>query len=184
MSVRDTTGVRGLARILRRLSDGAPRGVAELARLEGLSRSTTFDLARRLQAARLVARDPARKLVAGPAAITLAFARFGVARLHGPAEALIAWLRDHCDASVTLRSATGEGRVVLVSLAADWAKDGARDRPATLSYAILGESGAEAARLELLCRHNCTKSERAEIEILAMRVKESLERHLREDAAA
>jgi MarR family len=184
MSVRDTTGVSGLARILARMADGAPRSVADLARAEGLSRSSAFELARRLQAAGLVARDPAGKLIAGPRAIALAFGRFGVARLHGPAEALLGWLRDHCDATTILSCAGRDARVTLVSFSADWARPGAKDRSATMSYPICEESGREVARLDLICRHNCARTERTEIESLALRAKASLEHHLRDEAAA
>jgi hypothetical protein len=184
MSVRFTTGVGGLARVLARLVDGTPRSVAELARTERLSRSSAFDLVRRLQAAELVERDPAGKLIAGPRLIALAFGRFGLARLRGPAEALLAWLRDHGDAATSLTCADGEERVKLLSFAADWARPAVKDRPATLTYPIFAENGREAARLELICRHNCSRAERAEIESLALRVKASLEHYLREEAAA
>lgn len=184
MSVRDTTGVSGLARVLARLADGAPRSVAELAGSEGLSRSSAFDLARRLQAAALVARDPAGRLVAGPRAIALAFGRYGLARLRGPAEALLAWLRDHADSSAILSCADGERRVTLLSFPADWTRPAMKDRSATLTYSICAENAREIARLDLVCRHNCSRAERAEIEALALRVKASLEHHLRDDAAA
>lgn len=183
MSVRDTTGVSGVARVLSRIADGMPRSVAELARTEGLSRSSAFDLARRLQAAGLAARDPAGKLVAGPLAIALAFGRFGLARLRGPAEALLAWLRDHGDVGAILSCADGEKRVTLLSFPADWARAAIKDRPVTLTYPICGENTREAARLDLICRHNCSRAERAEIELLALRVKASLEHYLREEAA-
>jgi hypothetical protein len=47
MSVTATRGVGGLARMLRRLSDGAGYSVGDIARAEGLSRSTGYRLARR-----------------------------------------------------------------------------------------------------------------------------------------
>lgn len=184
MSVRDTTGVSGVARVLSRLADGTPRSVAELARTEGLSRSSAFDLARRLQAAGLAARDPAGRLVVGPRAIALAFGRFGLARLRGPAEALLVWLRDHGDVAATLSCADGEKRVTLLSFPADGARAAIKDGLPTLTYPICGENGREAARLDLVCRQNCNRTERAEIESLALRVKASLEHHLRDDAAA
>ena len=183
MSVRDTTGVNGIARILSRLSDGAPRTVTDLAREEGLARSTAFVFIRRLQEARLVAREPAGKLVAGPAAIALGFSRFGLARLHGPAEALLSWLRDHCDATATLSCADRGERVTLASFPANRSKSTAMDRATTLTYAICGEGGLEVARLDMVCRPNTSRSERAEIESLALRVKASLEHHLRDEGA-
>jgi DNA-binding IclR family transcriptional regulator len=183
MSVRDTTGVSGVARILARLSEGTPRTVAELAREEGLARATAFDIIRRLQAAQLIARDSAGKIVAGPAAIALSFGRFGLARLHGPAEALLGWLRDHCDATATLSCKDGDERLTLITFAADRPRSAATDRPSTLSYAICGEGGLEAARLDVVCRSNASRTERAETEALALRVKISLEHHLCEGAA-
>jgi DNA-binding IclR family transcriptional regulator len=182
MSVRDTTGVNGVARILSRLSDGTPRTVTDLAREEGLARSTAFDLVRRLLEARLIAREPTGKLVAGPAAIALAFSRFGLARLHGPAEALLGWLRDHCDATATLSCADRGERVTLASFLASRPKSAAADRATTLSYAICGEGGLEVARLDVVCRPNASRTERAETELLALRAKTSLEHHLRDEA--
>ena len=133
MSVRDTTGVSGVARIFLRACPMDRREVAELARERGLARSTAFALARRLEAAQFVARDPTGKLIAGPRRSRLGFARFGLARLHGPAEALLGWLRDHCDATATLSCDRGRPRD-----AALLQRDGAKPRgaAATLSYAI------------------------------------------------
>jgi hypothetical protein len=181
MSVRETTGVRGVARILTHLSDGAPRTVAELAEETGLARSTAFDLVRRLEDAQIVAREATGRLIAGPAAIALSFGRFGLARLHGPAEALLRWLRDHCDASATLTCMAGGECVTLASFSASWPRPTLTGRSPTLSHAICAESGAEVARLEVVCRPNCSRSESAEIGILAMRAKASLELYLRED---
>lgn len=177
MSVRDTTGVSGLVRILVRLADGRAESVAELARGEGLSRSSAFGLARRLEAGRLVARDLGGKLTAGPQAMALAYGRFGVARLHGPAEAVLRWLRDHGNVTAKLTCDADGGRMILLTFSADAAKpDGV-----TFSYAICNESGGEAARLEVVCGRNVADSERAEIERLALRAKATLEHHLTED---
>lgn len=180
MSVRDTTGVNGAAHILSCLSDGTARTTTELAREAGLARSTAFDLVRRLQQARLVRREATGKLVAGPAAIALGFARFGLAPLHGPAEALLGWLRDHCDATATLTCADRGERVTLASSLASRPKSAPADRSATLSYAICGEGNLEVARLDVSCRSNAPRSERAETELLALRVKTSLEHYLRD----
>ena len=181
MSVRETTGVRGLARILSSLSDGRTRSVAELVLEESLSRSTAFDLVRRLLEARLLARGPTGKLTIGPRFIEFGFNRFGLARLHGPAEAILRWLRDHCDATVKLTCADGDERLTLAASFSEWARLGATDRPATVSLGICGENGAEVARLDLICRQNSSRPERTEIEKLALRAKASLEHHLRGD---
>ena len=173
MSVRDTTGVSGLVRVLTRLAEGTPWSVAELARDEGLSRSSAFALARRLETAQLVARDLEGKLIAGPRAIALAYARFGLTRLHGPAEAVLRWLRDH-GAAVAKLSCDGD-RLTLLSFCAD----GAKSAGATFSHLICDDNGA-AARLEVACRHDISAPERAEIERLALRAKATLEHHLRE----
>lgn len=183
MSVRETTGVAGVARILATLSDGKARSVAELAAEQGLSRSTAFDLARRLLQAKLVARDAARKLTIGHRFIAFGFSRFGLARLHGPGEAILAWLRDHCDATVRLTCADRGERMVLAVLSGAWAKSAAH-RAATMSFAVCDENGAEAARLELVCRPNSSRPERAEIVQLALRAKASLEHHLRGETRA
>lgn len=178
MSVQDTVGVSAVAKILSRLADGASRSVADLTKSEGLSRSSAFELTRRLEAAELVVREPGGKIVVGPRAIALAFGRFGVAPLHGPAQALLAWLRDHCDATAIL-SCTGEGdRVTLASYSARWTRSAAKERPVTMSYSIYGSGGREVARLDLICRSNCSRIERSEVEKLALRAKASLERRL------
>jgi IclR helix-turn-helix domain len=183
MSVEDTIGVSGLARILSTLSDGKARRVSELAQEEGLSRSTAFDLARRLIAAELVARDAAGRLIAGPRLIALSFGRFGLGRLHGPAEAILGWLRDHCDATVSLTCAGPDKRVTLAAFAAPRVRSGATDRTPRMSWPIHRDDGAEAARLELICRHSLSRSERAEIEQLAARTKATLEHYLNDGAA-
>jgi DNA-binding IclR family transcriptional regulator len=183
VSVSDTVGVSGLARILSSLSDGNARSVADLAREQALPRSTAFDLVKRLQEAQLVAREPTGKLVAGPRFIALAFSRFGLERLHGPAEAILTWLRDHCDATARLTCAGPRERVMLAASSAAWAKSAAMDRPATMSYALYDAGGAEVARLDLICRHISSRTERSEIETLALRAKASLEYHLRDEAA-
>ena len=181
MSVRDTTGVSGLVRILGRLADGRPRSVAELAGEERLSRSSAFGLARRLEAAQLVARDASGRLIAGPQAIALAYGRFGLSRLHGPAEAVLRWLRDHGAAATKLTCDADGDRLTLLSFGADGAKPCAIDAEPTSSFAICDAEGGEAARLEVLCRTAATASERAEIERLALRAKATLEHHLRDE---
>jgi hypothetical protein len=171
VSVRDTTGVSALVRVLGRLAEGSPWSVAELARDEDLSRSSAFALARRLEAAQLVARDLEGKLIAGPQAIALAYARFGLAQLYGPAEAVLRWLRDH-GAATTKLTCDGD-RTTLLSFSADGANAGA-----TFSHAICDENGGAAARLEVVCRRDIAAPERAELERLAVRAKATLEHHL------
>jgi hypothetical protein len=178
VSVQETTGVSGVARILSRLSDGAPRTVTELAEETGLARATAFDIVRRLQNAQIVAREATGKIIPGPAAIALSFSRFSLKRLHGPAEALLRWLRDHCDATAALTCMADGERMPLASFAANWAGSTSGGRPQTLSYPICAESGMEVARLEVICRPDCSRSESAEIGLLATRAKVSLEHYL------
>ena len=159
-----------------------PRTVAELAEEAKLARSTAFDLVGRMQEAQLVAREATGKLTLGPIATALSFGRFGLAPLHGPAQALIRWLRDHCDATVTLTCVDGGERVALASLSAAWWKAAHALRSPTLTYAIDGEVGCEVARLELVCRPDCSRSQRVEIEQLALRAKATLEHHLQIEA--
>ncbi len=184
MSVRETKGVGGLARMLCRLAGGGAYSVADLASAEGLSRSTAYRLAKRLHAAQLVARDPSGKLIAGPRAVALGYGRFGVTPLHGPAEAILRWLRDHCDATATLTCADGNRRVTLLSFSASWARPGAEARPSSITHEIRDSSGREAARLEIACGPNLGKGRRAEVDALAQRAKASLEHHLREGQAS
>jgi hypothetical protein len=133
---------------------------------------------RRLEAAQLIGREPGGKIIAGPCAIALAFGRFGVAPLHGPGQALLVWLRDHCDATAILSCMGEDERITLASFSARWTGLVAKERSLTMSYPICESSGREVARLDLVCRNNCSRIERNEIEKLALRAKASLERHL------
>ncbi len=175
MSVRDTTGVGGLARVLRRLAEGTGESVAQLALSEGLSRSSAFALARRLEAAQLVTRGVSGRLSVGPQAISMAYARFGLARLHGPAEAVLRWLRDHGAATAKLTCDSEGHRLTLLWFSADAGKPAG----AMFTHAISDENGVEAARLEVKCRQNAAEPEQSEIEHLALRAKATLEHHLR-----
>ena len=68
-----TAGVSTVARILQCVARAGPLTVTDICALEGLPRSSTFDIARRMEAAGLLARGPARSLVIGPAAVRLAY---------------------------------------------------------------------------------------------------------------
>jgi hypothetical protein len=113
--------------------------------------------------------------------VALGYGRFGVAKLHGPAEAILRWLRYHCDATTTRTCADGNRRVTLLSFSASWARPGAEARGPTITHEICDSSGREAALLEIACGANLAKARRAEIDALAHRAKASLEHHLREE---
>ncbi len=177
MSVQDTAGVSALALILQRLSDGRETRVAALIDDEGLARSTTFDVIRRLRAAGFVSSAPGGKIRAGAKLVALGYSRFGLAALHGPGEAVARWLRDHCDATVRLSCANGDGRLTL-ALFPGAKKTCAPEPTHTLSLPICREDGAEVARLDVTCPRASSQSEISEIEVLAQRAKLTLEAYL------
>jgi hypothetical protein len=112
MSVAETTGVAALATLLRRLAEDGNLRVAAFAAEEGIARATAFDVARRLREQGFAASDHVGGLVPGPAALTLAWARFGLAPLSGPAEAVMRWLAERIDGEIELSA----GGVVLIGL--------------------------------------------------------------------
>lgn len=116
MSQSETAGVAALGRILARLSKGEPLSVVELVTSEGLARSTAFAVVKRMEAVQLVAKRQDGSLVPGPAAGEFAYAAFGLAPLHGRAEALLGWLRDETNAGVELRGFDGRTYLPLVML--------------------------------------------------------------------
>ncbi len=166
MSVAATTGVGVLARLLRRLGDGAATTVAEFAAAEGLARSTVFVVSRRMEAAGLLQRDLDGRLFAGPAAVRLALAEYGLAPLHGPAEALLAQLRDETLASVRL--VADDGNVVLAYAARRGEAEGL----------VLEAPVTERARIVLKLRVNATRAEREDAQLRLTRCAITLRHYL------
>lgn len=148
MSTEATTGVAAMASILGRVASGPAATVATVAEDQGVARSTAFDITRRLEAAGFIARDEGGLLSAGPELVRLAFAAHGVAALHGPAEALLALLRDETGATVRLYA----GEALLLAFAADW-------DTAKLAAALSASSGG--LHLTLALRPTATRAERA-----------------------
>ena len=148
MSVGTTTGVALVARMLRRLGEGTAPTVAGFAEEEGFARSTVFEVARRLEAAGLVRRDGQSGLVPGAAMVQLCLAEYGLAPLHGPAEALLSQLRDETQA--VARLVGDDGTVLLVF---------ATRRP--IAEGVVLEAAVTArARLTLSLRASATRAER------------------------
>ncbi len=109
-------GIEAAGRMLATLLRDDRPTVAAWAVRHGIARSTAFAVMRRLASARLIDRDAQGRIAPGEAAIALALARSGLASLHGPAGAVVRWLRDEtgCDARVT----GAERDLVLAELAA------------------------------------------------------------------
>jgi DNA-binding IclR family transcriptional regulator len=167
MSVQDTLGVAALARILTELSQDEAPGVSALATRAGVSRTTAFEITRRLAMVGMVRRDIDGAVAAGPAAIALGFAAFRIAPLAGPAETLLSWLHERGDAFVELA-------VDQVSLVAF----GKRQMDIALDVPVRDGSGAERARLRLAWRPHTNQMERQRISADFERVRLSLEQYL------
>jgi DNA-binding IclR family transcriptional regulator len=166
VSVVATTGVGVLARLLRRLGEGGGATVAEFAAAEGFARSTVFDVSRRMEAAGLLQRDLNGGMFAGPAAVKLALAEFGLAALHGPAETLLAQLRDETQG--TARLMTDDGTSVLSFTARRNESDGILlDAPVT-----------DRAKVTLKLRANATRAERDDAQLRLLRCATSLKHYL------
>jgi DNA-binding IclR family transcriptional regulator len=170
MSVQDTLGVAALARILAELSQDEVASVSALAAKAGVSRTTAFEITRRLAAAGMVRRDIDGTVAAGPSAIALGFAAFRIAALAGPAETLLAWLHERGDAFVELV-------VDQVSIVAF----GKRQPDIAMDVAVRDGSGAERARLRLAWRPHTNQAERQRISADFERVRLSLEQYLEKD---
>ena len=164
-----STGVAAMGRILAAVAAG-PTSVAALAEREGLARSSSFDIVARLEAAGLVNRDGGM-LAPGPLALRLAFAAHGIAPLAGPAEALLALLRDETDGTARLRSGKGE----VLSLVARW---DAGETPPWLEAPVRDERGQGRAMLGLALRPSATRTARAVAEAAFERIRISLEFYL------
>lgn len=95
--------------------DRPEMGVSELARVTGLSRSTTHRLLATLQYHELVQQLPNSKNYAlGPHVLRLAQVTLSKANLRTIAQPVMTWLRDQCDETVGLHVAQGErARIVL-----------------------------------------------------------------------
>ena len=161
MSVAQTAGVKALARILVRLSDGSPLSVSTLSTEEGLARSTSFDIVSRMEAAQLLVRTPRGALSPGSAAVDFGFSALGLGRFHGPMQATLIWLRDHADASVGLTAEMGGEELALLSLPALSQQSGAGDLPFALAREIPTGEGSVTLRLTLSYPQGATRGERA-----------------------
>lgn len=157
-----SAGIRTMARLLRRAAD-APASAAMIAAEGGLPRSSVFEVVARLEAAGLLRREAGR-LVPGAAAVRLAFAAHGLARLSGPAEAILLQLRGETGAEVAL---VVDGRDVLRLSAR-------QEMTAPLGLPV----GGSRARVELCLRPNATRTERIAAKTALERARVSLEHYL------
>jgi DNA-binding IclR family transcriptional regulator len=173
MSVKDTSGVMALARILTELTQEEAPTVAELSARTGVSRTTAFEIVRRLTAAGLTRRNIDGAVTAGPSAVALGFAAFRIAALAGPAETLLSWLHERSDAFVEL----AVDQTVLVTF-------GKRQPDLALDVPVRDGSGEERARLRLAWRVHTSQTERQRISADFERVRISLELYLAEQGSA
>ena len=169
MSTEDTLGVAALARILTELGQDEAPNVAALVAKTGVSRTTAFEIVRRLTAAGLARRDIDGTVAAGPSAIALGFAAFRIAALAGPAETLLSWLHERGDAFVELIA----GETVLVTF-------GKRQSDTALVAPIRdGDGDGETrAHLRMAWRVHTGQGERQRISADFERVRISLELYL------
>ena len=166
MSVVATTGVGMLARLIGRLGSGEVMTAAGFAADEGFARSTAFDVVRRMEDAGLLRRDLTGTLMAGPCLVKLALSPYGLASLHGPAEALLTQLRDETHGTARLIAPDGTALLTLAGYRGD------RDGP------VLEAAVAERARVELRLRPNTTRSEREHAQLRLARTAISLAHYL------
>jgi IclR helix-turn-helix domain len=144
----DASGVALLARLLSHLADTSGVTVSDLALALDTPRSTSFDLIRQLEAAGFAERDAAGLVSVGVEASRLGFASVGLARLLGPAEALVAALRDDTDATASLLVRQGGEDQVLLQRRAPWDTLHDSRRP-ILDAEIRGARHATFVRLQL-----------------------------------
>ena len=119
-----------------------------------------------MEAAGLLQRDLNGGLFAGPATVKLALAEFGLAALHGPAEPLLAQLRDETQGTAQL--VTDDGTIVL-SVAA---------RRRTAEGILLEAPVTERAKVTLKLRPNATRAERDDAQLRLARCVTSLKHYL------
>ena len=167
MSTEGTLGVGSLARILAELSRSDGASVMALAEKTDTTRSTAFEVVRRLSDAGLVRRRLDGAVTAGPAAVALGLAAFGIAPLAGPAETLLAWLHERSDAFTELVA----GGTSVVAF-------GKPQREIQLDAPIADAAGTERARLRLAWRPHTSLAERQRISMDFQRVRQTLEQHL------
>ena len=170
MSVKETSGVAALARILSELAQGETPTAAELGARTGVSRSTAFDIVSRLSKAGFVGRDIEGAVMTGPSAAALGFAAFRMAALAGPAETLLHWLHERSDAFVEFAA----GDTVLLSL-------GKSQTDIALEAPIRDRDGEIRARLRLAWRVHTSQAERQRIAADFERVRISLELYLHQE---
>lgn len=180
MSVTQTTGVVALARMLKELG-AASTTVNDFAATEGIARSTAFDIAERLETAGLLVRDADGLMGPGPEILALAFARYGLARLQGPAVPLLIWLRNETGGAASLAVERGAESFTLLRMGADW-QNRATQGGTAIERDVRDLSGAKRATLVLTLRPQASRAERLHAERLAERTRLSLEHYLTPEA--
>lgn len=131
-----SAGVEALARLLLGAAEAPSATVAEIAAREGIARSTAFDIVRRMEEAGLAMRGAGGDLAPGDRAVELGFAAHGIAHLHGPAEAALAWLKETLGMAAAFGIGEGEGRIELAAIPAP---RGRAVRPVTTMTERAGE---------------------------------------------
>ena len=155
------------------MATGEPSTTADLARRVGAARSTTFAVIRQLEAANLVERDAKGLVWPGQAAAALGYARSGLGRLAGVAEALLPALRDDTDARVELVVREGSGEAILASRAATvgpGAHAGRVGGGPCLEQAVIAGSAVALLRLHLRLQAQDTEREAAQLCLHAVAV--------------
>ena len=180
MSVTETTGVAALARMLVALG-AASTTVNDFAAAEGIARSTAFDIAERLEIAGFLVRDPGGCLAPGPEILALGFARYGLARLQGPAVPLLIWLRNETGGAASLAVDRSGERFTLLRMSADW-QNRASQMSTSIERDVRDLSGTKRATLVLTLRPQASRAERLHAERLAERARLSLEHYLTPEA--
>lgn len=104
MGVHPTAGVEALCDMLNAVARCGPVTIGELCSRERIPRSSGFTIARKLLDAGFLVRLPRGRIAIGPQAVHLAFARYGLASLAGPAVPVVQWAARTGDAVVRLHA--------------------------------------------------------------------------------
>lgn len=174
MKAAENASIEALGRLLKRLSMDSGFKVDKFCEIEGASRSTVFDLVRRLETHGLVVRNANGGMGWGHQLVALAYSEFGVASLHGPALPICRELRDQTGCTVILRTAR-RSRDVLLRIEGFLAHGAVESRDTNL----VDGAGILRARLEIEVPASLTADQRRDIRVSILAARAALLRHLR-----
>lgn len=173
MKAAESASIDALGRILRRLSKDSGFKVDQFCEREGASRSTVFDLVRRLEITGLVVRNASGGISWGHRLVALVYSEFGVAALHGPALPICRELRDQTGCTVILRTSR-PSREVLLRIEGFLAHGPFEARDTSL----VDGDGILRARLEIEVPSSLNADQRRDVRVSLLAARAALLRHL------